>query len=44
MADNQFFKLDQYQWFEDFVDTEVCEILQDINTNPEIFKFEDVKF
>ena len=44
MADNEFFRLDQEQWFSDFVDTEVREIRGDTNPHSEIFEFDDVPF
>ena len=48
MKTNDFFKLDQEQWFTNFVDTEVSEILHDTNTQCQIddenFQFDDVPF
>ena len=44
MADNEFFRLNQQQWFEEFVDAEVSEILGDVNTHNEIFEFDDVPY
>ena len=42
MTDSEFYRLDQEQWFEDFVDAEVREILHDTHTHREIFEFDDV--
>lgn len=42
MTDNEFFKLDQEQWYCEFVDTEVSQIVSDTYPHPE--KFEDVPF
>ena len=36
MTDREFFQLDQQLWFEDFVDQEVREILQDMDIPEEI--------
>ena len=36
MTDQEFFQLTQQQWFEDFVDQEVREILQDMHIPEEI--------
>jgi len=36
MTDREFFQLNQQQWFEDFVDQEVREILQDMDIPEEI--------
>ena len=36
MTDQEFFQLTQQQWFEDFVDQEVKEILQDMHIPEEI--------
>lgn len=44
MADSEFFRLNQQQWFEDFVDAEVSEIRGDTNTQIEFFEFDDVPF
>ena len=44
MADNEFFRLNQEQWYEDFVDHEVSEIRGDTNTHGEFFEFDDVPF
>lgn len=44
MTDTEFFRLGQEQWYQDFVDTEVSEILQDTDHHREIFEFDDVPF
>ena len=36
MTDQEFFQLTQQQWFEDFVDTEVSQILEDMHIPEEI--------
>ena len=43
-TDNDFFRMDQYQWYADWVDAEVREILADTNPHHENFEFEDVPF
>lgn len=44
MTDSEFFRVDQEQWYAEWVDTEVSEIVRDTNTHPEFFTFEDVPF
>ena len=44
MADSEFFRLDQEQWYAEWVDAEVSEILSDTNTHREFFEFDDVPF
>lgn len=44
MPTNDFFRLDQEQWYGEFVDHEVSEILGDTNAHREIFEFDDVPF
>ena len=44
MTERDFFRLDQAEWFRDFVDTEVSEIRGDTNTHREFFEFDDVPF
>lgn len=44
MADKEFFRLDQEQWYAEWVDTEVSEIHGDTNPHDEIFEFDDVPF
>lgn len=36
MTDHEFFQLTQQQWFEDFVDAEVSQILEDMHIPEEI--------
>ena len=36
MTDHEFFQLTQQQWFEDFVDQEVSQILEDMHIPEEI--------
>jgi hypothetical protein len=43
MTDSEFFRLDQEQWYWDFVDTEVSEIVASTITHDENF-FVDVPF
>jgi hypothetical protein len=42
MTDKEFYRFDQEQWYEEFVDCEVREILSDTNAHGEIFEFDDV--
>lgn len=42
MADSEFFRMDQEQWYSEFVDAEVAEIRQATNTHGEFFEFDDV--
>lgn len=44
MADNEFFRMDQEQWYMEFVDAEVAQIREDTNTHTEFFEFDDVPF
>jgi hypothetical protein len=44
MTDSEFFKLDQQQWYQEWVDTEVSEICADTNPQIEFFEFDDVPF
>ena len=44
MTERDFFRLDQAEWFQEFVDTEVSEILQDTDHQIEFFEFDDVPF
>ena len=44
MTDREFYRFDQEQWYSEFVDAEVAEILQDTNTHTEFFEFDDVPF
>ena len=36
MTDQEFFQLTQQQWFEDFVDAEVSQILEDMHIPEEL--------
>lgn len=44
METTEFFRLDQEQWFQDFVDQEVREIREYTNPQVEFFDLEDVPF
>lgn len=44
MADSEFFRLNQEQWFSEFVDQELSEICQDMLTHDEFFNLEDVPY
>jgi hypothetical protein len=44
MSDTDFFSLNQEQWFTEFVEAEVSEILQDTNAHDNFFEFDDVPF
>lgn len=44
MEMTDFFRLDQEQWYQDFVDAEVYEIVKDTHTHREFFEFDDVPF
>ena len=44
MADNEFFRMDQEQWYQEWVDAEVSQIREDTNTHTEFFEFDDVPF
>jgi hypothetical protein len=44
MSDNEFFRLDQEQWYREYVDTEVSEIREHTNPHTEKFEFDDVPF
>ena len=44
MKTNDFFRMDQEQWYTEFVDAEVSEIRQDTNTQIEFFEFDDVPY
>lgn len=44
MTDREFFQQDQMQWYQEFVDAEVSEILTDTHTHREFFEFDDVPF
>lgn len=44
MTDNEFFKLDQLEWFTEFVDGEVSQNFTHTNAHPEKFVLEDLPF
>lgn len=44
METQDFFRLDQEQWFMDFVDQEVSAIREDTDPHREFFEFDDVPF
>jgi len=44
MEDYDFFMLNQEQWFQEFVETELSKNLPNTNTQMEIFEFDDVPF
>lgn len=41
---SDFFRDDQWQWFQEFVDHEVSEILGSTTTHDEISEFDDLPF
>ena len=42
--DNDFFRLDQQAWFQEFVDHELSKIPEDTNPQVEKFEFDDLPF
>jgi hypothetical protein len=42
--EHDFFQQDQQQWFEEFVDAELSEMLTDTNPHPQKFEFDDIPF
>ena len=44
MTDNEFFKLNQEQWFMEYVDTELSKNLSDTKAYIEKFEFDDVPY
>jgi hypothetical protein len=44
MTDREFFTADQEQWYCEFVDAEVSEIVEATHTHREFFEFDDVPF
>ena len=44
MANNEFFRFDQEQWYSEFVDAEVSEIMASNIVHDENFDLEDVPF
>lgn len=44
MTLSEFFQQNQMEWFEEWVDAEVREILTDTDTHDEIFEFDPIPF
>lgn len=44
MTDKEFYRLDQEQWFTEFVEWEVRENLPDTHAHNKIFEFDDVPY
>jgi hypothetical protein len=44
MSDTDFFSLDQEQWFQEFVESELSKNLTAIHVHAEFFEFDDVPF
>jgi hypothetical protein len=44
MTDREFFLQTQEQWYQEFVDAEIREILTDTNPHGENFEFDDIPF
>ncbi len=44
METDDFFRLDQLQWYTERQDAELREILADTDPHPEFFEFDDVPF
>lgn len=44
METNDFFRLDQLDWYQTFVDAEVREIHEDTDPQMRFFEFDDVPF
>jgi hypothetical protein len=42
MSDNEFFSLNQEQWFQEFVETELSKNLGTIYVHDKFFEFDDV--
>jgi hypothetical protein len=42
--DNDFFRLDQQQWYQEFVESELSTKVQYTNPHPQKFTFDDVPF
>jgi hypothetical protein len=42
MSDNEFFSLNQEQWFQEFVETELSKNLSTIYVHDKFFEFDDV--
>ena len=44
MTDNEFFRLDQLQWYTEYLEAELSKNLGNTNQHAEIFEFDDVPF
>lgn len=44
MTTKDFFRMDQLDWFNEFVDAEVSEIREDTDAQIEFFEFDDVPY
>lgn len=44
MTDSEFYRLDQEQWFTEFVECEVRENFADTHAHNRIFEFDDVPY
>lgn len=44
MTEHEFYRLDQEQWYCEFVDAELSEMFQATHTHREFFEFDDVPF
>ena len=44
MTDHEFFSLDQAQWYQEFVESELSQKVVNTNPQPEKFTFEDIPF
>jgi hypothetical protein len=44
MTDNEFFKLDQQQWYQEFVEAQLPKNFTHTNAHPEKFVLEDLPF
>ena len=44
MTDREFYRLDQEQWFQEFVEQELSTKVDDTHTHREFFEFDDVPF
>ena len=44
MSDNDFFKLNQEQWFQEFTETELPKNFSNTDAHSEKFEFDDVPF
>ena len=44
MTEHEFYRLDQEQWFTEFVECELSQNVKDTHTHREFFEFDDVPF